>query len=239
MNKYLAKYVVEFFVVVTGVLISFYVEKHRATAYKDELKNHSLARLAANVKADISDSWVNHRIHTKAAKACQTLIEDYDEFRIDHRDSIGHYLSIASKAWTIFVDNPEEYLTLRNSGLMELVENDSLIMLLQKKYSSHQVYKQYENHIYVTNDELVRVFNEKTTGRELHAPNIPKRPIGQSLYRSYGALAEGVELDDRDFNLIRLRFEYSSSYVGDILEGIERDSLILKNIEDVLRDYPM
>ena len=54
MNKYLAKYVVEFFVVVTGVLISFYVEKHRATAYRDELKNHSLARLASNVKADIS-----------------------------------------------------------------------------------------------------------------------------------------------------------------------------------------
>ncbi len=47
MNKYLAKYAVEFFVVVTGVLISFYVEKHRATAYKDELKNHSLARLPA------------------------------------------------------------------------------------------------------------------------------------------------------------------------------------------------
>ena len=52
---------------------------------------------------------------------------------------------------------------------MELVENDSLIML-QKKYASHQVYKQYENHIYVTNDELTGVFNEKTTGRELHAP---------------------------------------------------------------------
>ena len=95
--------------VVTGVLISFYVEKHRANDYKDELKNHSLARLASNVKADISDSWVNHRIHSEAAKACQILMEDYDEFRIDHRDSIGHYLSIASKAWTIFVDNPEEY----------------------------------------------------------------------------------------------------------------------------------
>ena len=44
------------------------------------------------------------------------------------------------------------------------------------------------------------------------------------------------DLDDEDFNLIRLRFEYSSSYVEGILEGIERDSLILKNIEDVLQD---
>ena len=52
-------------------------------------------------------------------------------------------------------------------------------------------------------------------------------------------MAEGVELDDEDFNLIRLRFEYSRSYVRDILEGIARDSLILKNIEDVLQDHPM
>ena len=83
----------------------------------------------------------------------------------------------------------------------------------------------------VTNDELVRVFNEKTSGRDLHS-YFP----GKSLYRAYGALAKGEELDDEDFNLIRQRFEYSSSYVRDILEGIKRDSLILKNIEDVLQD---
>jgi hypothetical protein len=28
-------------------------------------------------------------------------------------------------------------------------------------------------------------------------------------------------------------------YVKRIVEGIERDSLILKNIEDVLQDYPL
>ena len=234
MNKYLAKYVVEFFVVVTGVLISFYVEKHRATAYKDELKNHSLARLAANVKADISDSWVNHRIHSTASESCELLFKNYDRYRMEHRDSIGYHLRTACKAWTIFIDNPEEYMTLRNSGLIELVENDSLIMLLQQKYSNHQVYKQYENHIYVTNDELVRVFNEKTKGRELNSPNA-ERP----LVSAFGALAEGEELDDEDFNLIRRRFEFSTGYIRNILTGIERDSLILKNIEDILQGQPL
>ena len=93
---------------------------HRANAYKDELKNHSLARLASNVDRTNGSTTG----FTQGGLACQILMEDYDEFRIDHRDSIGHYLSIASKAWTIFVAL-EEYLTLRNSGLMELVENDS------------------------------------------------------------------------------------------------------------------
>jgi hypothetical protein len=234
MNKYLAKYVVEFFVVVTGVLISFYVEKHRATAYKDELKNHSLARLGANVKADIADSWINHRIHTQAAASCETLYKNYDRYRVEHRDSIGYHLRVACKAWTIFIDNPEEYLTLRNSGLIELVENDSLILLLQQKYSTHQEYKQWEKNIYVTNDELVRVFNEKTKGRDLNSPDAQS-----PLFSAYGALAEGEELDDEDFNLIRRRFEFSTGYIRNIEAGVERDSLILKNIEDVLQDYPL
>lgn len=234
MNKYLAKYVVEFFVVVTGVLISFYVEKHRATAYKDELKNHSLARLGANVKADIADSWINHRIHTQAAASCETLYKNYDRYRVEHRDSIGYHLRVACKAWTIFIDNPEEYLTLRNSGLIELVENDSLILLLQQKYSTHQEYKQWEKNIYVTNDELVRVFNQKTKGRDLNSPDAQS-----PLFSAYGALAEGEELDDEDFNLIRRRFEFSTGYIRNIEAGVERDSLILKNIEDVLQDYPL
>ncbi len=234
MNKYLAKYVVEFFVVVTGVLISFYVEKHRATAYKDELKNHSLARLGANVKADIADSWINHGIHTQAAASCETLYKNYDRYRVEHRDSIGYHLRVACKAWTIFIDNPEEYLTLRNSGLIELVENDSLILLLQQKYSTHQEYKQWEKNIYVTNDELVRVFNEKTKGRDLNSPDAQS-----PLFSAYGALAEGEELDDEDFNLIRRRFEFSTGYIRNIEAGVERDSLILKNIEDVLQDYPL
>lgn len=230
MKKYLAKYVVEFFVVVTGVLISFYVEKHRASAYKEDLKNHSLSRLKANIEADIADSWINHRIHSKAVDACRYLIENHDAYHANHRDSIGHYLSIASKSWTIFIDNPEEYLTLRNSGLIELVENDSLIMLLQQKYSSHQVYKQYESHIYVTNDELVRVFNQKTSGRDL----IP-RSAAEPLIRAYGSLNQGQELTDADLNLIRSRLELSSSYRRDILIGIERDSLILQNLHDAIR----
>lgn len=220
--------------VVTGVLISFYVEKHRATAYKDELKNHSLARLGANVKADIADSWINHRIHTQAAASCETLYKNYDRYRVEHRDSIGYHLRVACKAWTIFIDNPEEYLTLRNSGLIELVENDSLILLLQQKYSTHQEYKQWEKNIYVTNDELVRVFNQKTKGRDLNSPDAQS-----PLFSAYGALAEGEELDDEDFNLIRRRFEFSTGYIRNIEAGVERDSLILKNIEDVLQDYPL
>jgi len=223
-RKYLSKYIVEFMVVVTGVLISFYVEKHRAREYKNNLKNHSLSRLASNIESDLDDSWYNHRLHTFAKDMCDVLLDDYEELRIDRRDSIGKCMGIACKYWTIFMDNPEEYLTLRNSGLIEFVEHDSLIMLLQKKYSSHLLYKQWESLILVNNDHLLQVFNQKTTG------------VG--VTSGYGALRDDVELSHEDFNLIRRRKELSSSYLRDIDESIARDSLILKTIQRLLSEQP-
>ena len=77
----------------------------------------------------------------------------------------------------------------------------------------------------------------KPSGRNLNSPVAPNRPLNGS----YGALVAGKELDDEDFNLIRSRFEFSTMICQERIEWrrIERDSLILKNIEDVLQDYPL
>lgn len=46
---------------------------------------------------------------------------------------------------TTFVDNTEEYDGLKNSGLIELIDNEEIIQLLQKKYTQHQYFKRLEN----------------------------------------------------------------------------------------------
>jgi hypothetical protein len=231
MKKYFYKYIVEFFVIVTGVLISFYVEKNKAAEYRDELKNHSLNRLTINIQEDISDSKINYRIHSSASNACGKLINDYDRLYNSRKDSIGLLLRIASKSWSIFIDNPEEYLTLRNSGLIELVDHDSLIILLQKKYSYHQLYKQYESHIYANNAELIKVFNDKTDGRKLVDDE-----IGSRSYSGYGELRDNQDLTSSDFNLIRRRLELSKAYSRSILDGIKRDSLIVVQLNRLITD---
>ena len=38
MKKYLVKYLLEFIVIITGISISFYIEKQNAIQYKEELK---------------------------------------------------------------------------------------------------------------------------------------------------------------------------------------------------------
>lgn len=45
MKKYLVRYILEFIVIVTGISISFYVEKQNAINYKEELKVESLKKL--------------------------------------------------------------------------------------------------------------------------------------------------------------------------------------------------
>ena len=44
MKKYFVKYLLEFIVIVTGISISFYVEKQNAIKYKEELKVESLKK---------------------------------------------------------------------------------------------------------------------------------------------------------------------------------------------------
>ena len=60
---------------------------------------------------------------------------------MQNKDSLGFYLSYLINAATIYVDNNEEYSSLKNSGLIELIENRKLVSLLQNKYSQHNYYK--------------------------------------------------------------------------------------------------
>ena len=111
MKRYFYKYIVEFFVIVTGVLISFYVEKNKAADYRDELKNHSLNRLTINIQEDISDSKINYRIHSRASNACEKLINDYDRLYHSRKDS------------RIFEFNIKDYFSSKISKIKKIIKS--------------------------------------------------------------------------------------------------------------------
>lgn len=178
--------------IITSLLISFYVGKTRALDYETELRNHSLSRLYSNISDDVEDSKINLSIYTN--KKCEYLFNNYDSLLIHDIDRIAGCLRTAAKSWTIFIDNPEEYLTLRNSGLIELVEDDTLILLLQKKYSNHEVYKKYEEHINNYNLELIKVLNEKTIRENYKSSDTP--------YKYKCLMNSNKSLSESDLNLI-------------------------------------
>ena len=144
MRNTLLKYALEFIVIIAGILVSFYIEKQNTISYKDELKNQSLDRLISNIENDIKDSKFNYNIHSKGAKFGKIILTRSNDLYLNDKDSLGYYLKSVSLFGTSFVDNQEEYSTLRNSGLMELIDNDVLVSKLQSKYSDHSHFKRLE-----------------------------------------------------------------------------------------------
>ncbi len=133
MKKQLIRYFLEFLVIVLGISISFYLEKQNAIKYKETLKNQSLSRILNNCKVDQVDYLFNLEAQKIAIKSGQWIVDNQDNLSQFSRDSIGYHIGAAITINTIFVDNQEEYRGLQNSGLIELIDNESVVTALQKK----------------------------------------------------------------------------------------------------------
>ena len=140
-------YIIEFAVILLGISISVYIEKNNAREYKESVKNQSLARILSNIRTDSVDFEFNIAVHEPAAESCAWLYDRKDNLEQANPDSVGKHCSMCIMGQTIFVDNQEEYRTLQNSGLMELIENDTLARALQHKYVQHEFMRKIETYI--------------------------------------------------------------------------------------------
>lgn len=144
MKNLFVKYIAELFILILSISASFAIEKSITLDYKETLKNQALNRIKNNLEVDKKDLQFNIRVHQTANKACDWLIKSYENLENYSKDSIGYYLGLAIISNTIFVDNQEEYRSLQNSGLIELIENDEIVTMLQNKYVAHGFMKQIE-----------------------------------------------------------------------------------------------
>ena len=226
MKNTILRYVLEFIVIIAGILISFSIEKKNAISYKDKLKNQSLGRLIANIENDITDYKFNYNIHSKGGKFGKIILNRSDELFRNDKDSLGYYLKSISLFGTNFVDNQEEYNTLRNSGLMELIDNDELVSKIQFKYSYHSHFKRLESFI-SRFTELDKIADKK----------LSSKTIGKTLYGPYGTYIHDEPLSNYDLNVIarkQLRFSY---YAGKIKKSIISDSLLIIEIKEEIEKY--
>ena len=144
MKKIILKYFIEFLVIFFGITISFYWEKQNALSYKEELKNASLSKIKQNILYEKEDFEFNLNIHNDAVKAIYNLYE-FDKYEnIKYKDSLSDYLFKSLDYVTLLIENTEEYTSLKNSGLIELIENQEIVTLLQNKYSNHKFIKEIE-----------------------------------------------------------------------------------------------
>ena len=180
MRKLFIKYLIEFLVIVIGISLSFYVDSYNEKKYKENLKNQSLRRILNNIDVDTKDFEFNLNANRKAIYSTDWISKRNHNLKIYSRDSIGFHLNRAIYFNTIFVDNQEEYRGLQNSGLIELIENETLVTNLQQKYVVHEFFKKIEN--YIMNK---RLYLDDFANRNLKYNSYKTDDLGLAIDRVY------------------------------------------------------
>lgn len=228
MKKYFVKYLLEFIVIVTGISISFYVEKQNAINYKEELKVESLKKLKNNLYLELDGLHYDYKVHSKAKDFSDIVyLRGPDLYKKD-KDSLGFYLSFIKDAGTVFVENDEEYSALINSGLIELIENRKLVSLLQEKYSNQTWYKKNNDlmlEMYLKDESFNKFFESKN--RRKH-----KNMIG--YWTSFKVNMR--YLNDVEINKVSQIGSAHSFYASLMTRAIKQDSLIISEIDKELGD---
>ena len=228
MKKYLVRYLLEFIVIVTGISISFYVEKQNAIKYKEELKVESLKKLMDNLYKELDGLHFDYEVHSKVKKYSDIIyIRGNDLYKRD-KDSLGFYLSYVKDAGTIYVENDEEYTALVNSGLIELIENRELVSMLQKKYSDQNWYKK-------VNDLLIEIFlKDNSLDKFLVSENRVRHKKIISYWTAYKSNIR--YLNNEEMNKISKSGLFHSLYANLMLKAIKQDSLIINEIKTELKN---
>ena len=140
------------------------------------------------------------------------------------RDSIGYHIGAAISINTIFVDNQEEYRGLQNSGLIELIDNESVVTALQKKYIYHDFCKQIEGMIDLRANAILDFLhtNTKYNSNQVNA-------LGYQIDRTYTG---NLKIPQKIIQQIQDKLYLHHYYKGRILRGIKTDESLVKQIND-------
>ena len=223
MKKLALKYLLEFLVIVIGISLSFYVEELGKQRNKEELKNQSLNRILQNVVGDISDNKWNYNAVNRSVKSGEWIYKNRNELQKYSRDTIGFHLTRSIDFITIFLDNQEEYTTLKNSGYLELIENESIVKRLQSKYVSHSWIKELENFIIRKSDVLMD-FEFKNSKYKSESEN----DLGLLIDKRFtGSLNIPNEIIQR---IVEKKF-WQEYYLQAINRRLKQDSILIEEIK--------
>ena len=229
MKKIVLKYFIEFLVIFFGITISFYWEKQNALSYKEELKNASLSKIKQNILYEKEDFELNLSIHNDAVKAIYNLYE-FDRYEnIKYNDSLSDYLFKSLEYVTILVENTEEYTSLKNSGLIELIENQEIVTLLQNKYSNHKFIKEIESIILRDFSPELRDFVSRNTKYNLEG----EKYFGIMEPRKYSSKNKIPQYILEKF---MNKAQHHKTYIKYVKTQLEMDSEIISKINNEIEN---
>ena len=125
--------------------------------------------------------------------------------------------------------NDEEYLTLRNSGLIELIESDQLVSVLQERTAGNKAFKKQEDKIIEAEKAVAALVAEKCG----------KTPVGEVQFQGYphgrySTYVHAQPLTTQELNTIGIMAAMCEFYIPFVLNFIDRDMLLIDLIEKEL-----
>lgn len=226
-KKLLTRYLLEFIVIVFGISISFYIEKVNLNSYNEKLKNISLEKIYKNLTQDLEDLEYNISVHKDFASSGNHIIQRGDYLFENEKDSLGYHLSLISTGLTFFLDNKEEYSGMKNSGLIELIENQDLVSSLQTRYAETKIFKVFD-------DLFLRLYMELKSIAFKDISN--QRKAFETFYGplTYGAYIGDKPINGETINYIIEKTGFHNFYIQIMESRINEDKKILKLIEEEL-----
>ena len=133
MKSILARGGIEFIAVFLGIALSLWVDEFQKSKEAKKLNNQILKRLHDNLEADSTDAIWNYKAHLISSRGSKKVVEWCDNGQKDN-DSLDIFISSIAIT-TFFVNNEEEYIALKSSGRMELINNEDLVKKIHDYYT--------------------------------------------------------------------------------------------------------
>ena len=173
---------IEFLAVLLGLSGSLWIDNIVKENDHKEQNRKILKRLYNNMVADSTDGVWNKNAYERAIEGSENVIKwcdkNPDYSMID--DSIEKDIS-AMLIGVIFVNNEEEYNALKNSGRMDLIDNEELIINLHKYYTNLRFIKQIDKLQVDIIYNNVMPFLENYSDELLYDRNVPKNKIYKNV----------------------------------------------------------
>lgn len=182
MKNILARGGIEFLAVMLGLSGSLWVDNTVKENDHKTQNNKILKRLYNNLEADSIDAVWNYKAHSIGLKGSENILKwcDSNPTFLSVNDSVEKDIS-SMIIGTLFVNNDEEYNALKNSGRMDLINNEKIIIKLHKYYTTLGFIKDIDNQFNNYTENQIKPFLSLYSNEYLFDENVKKNII----YKTY------------------------------------------------------
>ncbi len=220
MKKNIAKYSLEFVVIIFGILISFFLEERRQNSIEISRKNNTIKQLISVIQEDIKqiDRFID--LQSYSLSSCNLIFENLNNKSSISEDSAIYHLSSIGRGLRSFFPQEGIFNQLISSDLIKRINSEELKLNLFKLYNEdlkrHDTHaKEFDVYFLNFNYNLsVKFFLEDEWSWGNKPINIKSYKFNRKYYKSDDMYGDLIELKSSMISYIKELKELKKSYIS-------------------------